>query len=183
MSMKLLTAALVAGAAIATGAAQFPRIPPYLPVSHGDTVIMMTGSTNTLGYRIVVSRAGKAEWATVRARAIGQISPALTARLFSDLYAASPLDTIPHGMCMKSASFGTSLFVYWNHHRSPDVSCLSSERGKPLVSDAQALVSELHLLLVNIEPLVRPMLPGEVHKALPSAAPTSQPQRTEGRLD
>jgi hypothetical protein len=171
--MKLAVAAVGLAAQLGASAALFPKIPPTLPVSKGDAVIMMTGSTNTTGYRIVLSQTGAAEYVSASGRATGEISSALRAKLFSDLAAAQPLDTIPHAACMKSASFGSSLFVYWEHHRSPDLTCLASARGAALREDAAAAASELHIHS-SIRGLERPMLPSEFHKALPTATPSNE---------
>ncbi len=165
--MKVSIAA--AAAAIQLGAVTltpFPRIPPYLPVPKDAAVIMQTGSTNTTGYRIVVTHAGTAEFIAASGRATGTIATRLATKLFADLAAASPLDQIRSQACMKSASFGTSLFVYWNHARSPDLSCLLSARGSALVDDVSAVAAQLHLN--GTRGVMRPLLPGEQHRPLPT---------------
>ncbi len=164
--MKASIAALAA--AIQLGAvtlAPFPKIPPYLPVPKDATVIMRTGSTNTTGYRIVVTRAGEAEYVAASGRAQASISTPLAGKLFADLANAAPLSAIPSRACMKSASFGTSLFVYWNHMRSPDLSCPASDRASLLVDDVSAVAAQLHL---GMRGFMRPMLPGEQHKPIPT---------------
>jgi hypothetical protein len=165
--MKFAFAALAAASQLALSSTQFPTIPPYLPVSKGDAVIMLTGSTNTTGYRIVVSPSGSAEYVSAAGQANGTISSELATRLFSDLAATAPLNTIAEGSCAKPASFATSLYMYWNHQRSPDLSCLEGGRGKSLIYDTNAVASELGLGM-RLRRVMRPLLPGEVHKPLPT---------------
>ncbi len=156
-------------AVVQLGAASFtpfPRIPPYLPVPKNAAVIMQTGSTNTTGYRIVVTHTGAAEFVAASGRAKAAIATPLAGKLFADLAAAAPLDEIPSRACMKSASFGSSLFVYWNHARSPDLSCLASARGRALVDDISSVAAQLHLN--GTRGIMRPLLPGELHRPLPT---------------
>ncbi len=174
----IATAAVLAVAATAlpTAAQMGPgsRIPPYLPVPHGAAVIMDTGSTNTSGYRIVVQQHGEAEYVVGYRRATATVMGDLTKKFFDDLAAAAPLDQLPSRPCMKSASFGTSLFVWWSAHgRSPDLTCPTDARGSVLRDVAQAIARQLGVTNAS-GPIIRPLLPGEQHKPLPAApSPTS----------
>src|SRR5580704_18015021 len=96
---------------------------PYLPVPKGAAVILNTGSTNTGGYRIVIQRSGDAEFIDAKRRATGQVPSSLAAKFFGELEAAMPLSKIQIYPCMKSASFGTCVFIWWRHERSPDLTC------------------------------------------------------------
>ncbi len=116
---------------------------PYLPVPHHATVILNTGSTNSPGYRIVVARDGSAQWVMGSTRQSGQLSKESTDALFSDLQAAMPLSQLQSAHCMKSASFGTSTFAYWEHQRSPDLQCVADPHATALYSSIQAVVVEL----------------------------------------
>jgi hypothetical protein len=167
--MRTLIVATVAAAQLgAAGSSGFPMIPPYLPVTQGAAVIMLSGSTNTTGYRIVVASDGFAQYVSASGRAQAAVPGPITAKLFSDLRSASPLARLPKGSCMKSASFGTSLFVYWNHSRSPDLTCTSG-MGTTVADDAQAVASALGLHM-QMRGMVRPPLPGEHH--IPAPSPT-----------
>src|SRR5271166_6426850 len=106
---------------------------PLLPVPHDAAVILDSGSTNAPGYRVVVQRAGTVR-STVHAGA------AQTAALFAALSAGMPLSHLQSGHCMKSASFGTSMFVYWNHQRSPDLTCPADARSKSVFSSVSEFV-------------------------------------------
>lgn len=175
--MKRWIAALLAAAPVAAAAANivpFPRVPPYLPVPKGSVVIMDTGSTNTAGYRIVVQTNAATEYISASGRNRMDIPKNLAGKMFSHLKAAAPLQNLPYLPCMKSASFGTSLFVWWNHQRSPDLTCVAYSRGKALLADATEIAAALHISTGLRRPIVRPMLPGEVHKPLPPA-PSSSP--------
>lgn len=168
LDMKTLLGAIVAVPLFTLAMlTPFPRIPPYLPVSTGAAVIMLTGSTNTSGYRIVVTRGGSAEYIDVAGRSRTAISSQLAEKLFADLHAAAPLGELPARACMKSASFGTSLFVYWNHERSPDLSCSGDKRGALLANDASAVATALKVRTSG-GGVLRPLMPGELHRPLPS---------------
>jgi hypothetical protein len=140
---------------------------PYLPVPKGAAVILDTGSTNTAGYRIVVQRSGSAEYIAGATRATGNVPADTVAKFFDDIGNAMPLSKLPIAPCMKSASFGTSRFVWWHGQRSPDITC----PGAPaLSSDVAAIAGAL-----GIPSLVRSggahtiqMLPNEPRKPLPS---------------
>ncbi|MBC5805308.1 MAG: hypothetical protein DLM53_02570 [Candidatus Eremiobacter antarcticus] len=157
-----------------------PFAVPYLPVPKGAAVILNTGSTNTAGYRIVVRPTGESEYAmrsgslSGRGRQIGAVSQAQAQRFFRDLAAAAPLQNLRSVPCMKSASFGSSLFVWWNHERSPDLSCARGTAALALAGDAAEIATALNVAAFG-KPLVRPMMPGESHREAPqsSSAPVS----------
>lgn len=147
-----------------------PRVPAYLPVPTGAAVILNTGSTNTAGYRIVVQRSGSAEYIAASRRGTTTVSDALAAKFFSDLEAAGPLHNLVAVPCMKSVSFGTSLYVWWHRGgRSPDLSCASGEDARALQTDTAQIAQALHLSAGMLSPVIRPLMPGEQHKALPPA--------------
>jgi hypothetical protein len=146
-----------------------PRTPPYLPVPVGAAVILNTGSTNAAGYRIVVQLSGSVEYVAASRRDTATIDDRLAAKFFSDLKAAGPLQDLQTTPCMKSVSFGTSLFVWWEHGRSPDLSCSSGEQARAVAADASQIAAALHLAPGSFSPVMRPLMPGEQHKALPPA--------------
>jgi hypothetical protein len=164
-----LAGAVLAQIIVAFPGSHFPRIPPYLPVPHGAAVIMRTGSTNTTGYRIVLTRDGQATYVSATGQGRGAIPVSLANKFFADLQSAMPLDRLPTLACMKSASFGTSLFVYWNHHRSPDVTCSGDVRAAALARDADAIAGALGISVRS--GVLRPMLPNEMHRPAPTPSP------------
>lgn len=116
-------------------------------------VIENTGSTNTQGYRIMVSSAGTAEYmaterrgGVVRGKAQRKtLSTPLVKRLFHDLDAAGPLSdlTVNHGA--KSASFGTSVYITYKNQRSPDLSFGGDAQATALKADIDAITQALHV--------------------------------------
>ena len=170
MMKRLIALVLVAWPLVAAAnVTNVSKVPAYLPVPKGAAVILNTGSTNATGYRIVVQNDGRAEYAAPVIGVASRVPSAIAAKLFSDLRAASPLHELPRAACMKSISFGTSLFVWWDHSRSPDLTCPSDARGKALQDDAQAIASELHIANRARGSVMRPLMPGEQHKPLPPA--------------
>lgn len=164
-------AALVAGS-LAAGAS--PPV-PALPVPRGSAVILDTGSSNTLGYRIVVQPSGSAEYVMGDATHGGRLPNALAVRFFRDLSAAMPLSQLRANQCMKSASFGISLFVWWRGQRSPDVSCSGPPEVAALNADLSGIASAL-----GIRTTVRhfvPMLPNEPRNLVP-LQPSPSPSST-----
>jgi hypothetical protein len=171
----VLAAALLAAPLYTSANVGSSRV-PYLPVPKGAAVILNTGSTNTSGYRIVVQADGSAEYVADSGRATATVSSALAAKFFADLKAAGPLGDLPSQPCMKSVSFGTSLFVWWKGGRSPDLTCPAGPSGSALSADAADIAHELHVASSFRRPVMRPLLPGEEHAPMPaSPSPTQSP--------
>jgi NADPH:quinone reductase-like Zn-dependent oxidoreductase len=169
--MKKMIVALLLVLPLAAWAA--PAV-PYLPVPKGAAVILNTGSTNTLGYRIVVQRSGAAEYVNGPRRAKGSVPASIAARFFADLQAAMPLSARGSSNCMKSASFGSSLFVWWKGSRSGDLTCgAAGAIGTDALQIAQALGASTVLRTRLIRPI--PMLTNEPRKPLPQPLPTPTP--------
>jgi hypothetical protein len=116
-------------------------------------VIVNSGSTNTVGFRIVVERSGKAEFTggprrsgrspDERPRQMDRELPdTLVRRFYSDLDAAKPLSSLPNRRCMKSASFGTKLTIEFSGEETPDLSCGSGDNAslQALVQDANEIL-------------------------------------------
>jgi hypothetical protein len=143
---------------------------PYLPVPRGAAVILNTGSTNFLGYRIVVQRSGAAEYVNGPSRATARLTPSVAERFYEDVTAAMPLSQLRPVACMKSASFGSMLFVWWHGQRSPDISCPGPATVQALAADAAAIAAALHLSATGAHTI--PMLPNEPRKMLPTSAPS-----------
>lgn len=165
-----LPAAHAAVPRLAACAATCSRV-SYLPVAAGSAVILNSGSTNASGYRIVLAPDGSAQYVVATSTPVrGRVPSALTHEFFADLHAASSLKTLPHAPCLKSVSFGTSLFVWWRHERSPDLSCAASGVGRVLAGDAVAIARALRVPGSAVAPVLRPLPPGEFHRAAPPAS-------------
>lgn len=164
--MKTLIVALVLAVPVMAAAA--PAV-PYLPVPKGAAVILNTGSTNTVGYRIVVQQSGSAESINGPRRAMGSVPVSLATQFFKDLQAAMPLSAHGSSDCMKSASFGSSMFVWWHGSRSGDLSCGGAGA---IASDADKIAQALDMStgLRLMRPI--PMLTNEPRRPLPQPMPT-----------
>lgn len=170
--MKKLIFALLLVAPVAASAA--PLV-PYLPVPKDAAVILDTGSTNTLGYRIVVQQSGDAEYINGSRRAKVEVPPSLAAQFFKDLQSAMPLSARGASACMKSSSFGSSLYVWWKGSRSGDLTCGGSTA---VANDALKIAEAIGMSTSVRTPLMRPipMLTNEPRKPLPpQPAPSPSP--------
>lgn len=174
--MKSAIAALLVLVPVAAWAnvTAFSREQPYLPVPRGAAVILNTGSTNASGYRIVVARDGRSEYVAGSGHRSAAIPKDVAAKFFDALQSAAPLQDLPRVPCMKSASFGASLFVWWRGQRSPDLTCVFDPRGKTLVVDASAIAGALHISSRSSCAVVRPLLPAEMHRSLPTPQPRAK---------
>lgn len=112
-------------------------------------VILNSGSTNTIGYRIYVSPSGEANYVDGNGSGQGQLDEKLTKRFFRDLKAAEPLSELPVKSCIKSVSFGTTTTVSLGGERSPDISCPSdSDRVEDLEEDVTEIAKALKVVNV-----------------------------------
>ncbi|SRR5579875_1349316 len=108
-----------------------------------QATIIDTGSTNRPGLTITVNPSGKAEIQPRDGETQKTSFDAhLCARLFEALKAAGPLSALPKVHCMKSVSFGSSLYVEFNGERSPDLNCPAPADSKlaGLQKDVRALM-------------------------------------------
>jgi hypothetical protein len=135
---------------------------PYLPVPRGAAVILDTGSTNALGYRIVVQRNGDVEYVTGSERKKTRIGEQKADAFFSDLTAAMPLSKLRSGNCMKSASFGTSTFAWWHGQRSSDLQCAADPQATALYSSVSAIAIKL-----GLGRILRPLPTNEPRRPMP----------------
>lgn len=170
--MKIFAAVLILAlaAAVAPQSALGAAPVPYLPVPRGAAVILNTGSTNSAGYRIVVTRSGAAEYIWGDRRATTTLPSDVTAQFYKDLEAGMPLSSMHVLACMKSASFGYSLFAWWRGQRSHDISCPGDAHADALAKDVAAIADALHLAAASGHPIH--MLPNEARKPVPSPAPS-----------
>ena len=131
-----------ATAAPAAGASASPAARPTVPPD--AAVIVNSGSTNVVGYRIVVRPDRSASIAIGSGAAQGKtLSAAATQALFKDLAAAAPVDALEHEPCMKSVSFGSTTTIEYKGRRSPDLSCSSGNKAERVSADIATIVGEL----------------------------------------
>ncbi|BAY98464.1 hypothetical protein NIES37_24140 [Tolypothrix tenuis PCC 7101] len=107
-------------------------------------VILNSGSTNTIGYRIYVSPTGEANYVDGNGSGKGKLPEKLTNRFFRDLKAAEPLSDLPvKPKCLKSTSFGTTTTVSLGGQQSTDISCPGNAKARRLDNDAIAIAKAL----------------------------------------
>jgi hypothetical protein len=164
---RRLTLGLYVCVALSAAPALAAQPVPYLPVPRDAAVILNTGSTNAAGYRIVVQRDGQAEYVLGGVRKKVQLSAQKTESFFSDMSAAMPLSGLRAGHCMKSASFGSSTFVWWRGKRSPDLQCAADPKATALYSSVSKVATELGLDRVIIPPM-----PNEPRRPMPEPSPS-----------
>ena len=109
-----------------------------------QVTIIDSGSTNVPGMNVKLEDSGTGAMVERRDGSKQKITltKEMCTRLMDDLKAAGPLNELPARHCMKSVSFGTSLFIEHNGVRSPDLSCQQTDsRAQALRKDATEIVS------------------------------------------
>jgi len=106
--------------------------------------IINSGSTNIQGMTMTLEKSGPRVMLerTDGTRQRSKVPKEMCQRLLADLKAAGPLNELPAAHCMKSISFGTSLFIETNGLRSPDLSCPQTDpRSLALKKDASDMLA------------------------------------------
>jgi hypothetical protein len=120
-----------------------------------EATIIDTGSTNRAGMRVTFDREGHAsiEQRNEEIRRV-KLNERLCKRFMEDMRAAAPLSALPSGHCMKSVSFGSSMFVEFEGDRSPDLSCprQTDERAAALQKDANEILQAARALVPEHRP-------------------------------
>lgn len=123
-----------------------PALSQAQPVTDKDTVVIVnSGSTNAMGYRIEVPRSGQASYQCGDDKGTVSLPADMVTRLYADVASASPLAGLQGRRCAKSVSFGTRTYVQIGDDRSPDISCPGGDAKRVLMADVSAIVQELHL--------------------------------------
>jgi hypothetical protein len=110
----------------------------------GQVKIIDTGSTNIPGVNVMLENSGHHAMVERRdgSKQRVKLTKELCDRLLRDLKAAGALSELPQSHCMKSASFGSSLYVEYNGVRSADLSCPQrDERAAAIKKDAGEILS------------------------------------------
>lgn len=107
-------------------------------------IIVNSGSTNTMPWRIVVRPDRSASLSVGMAAASAkQLNAATVATFFKDLGAAGSFTSLHAEPCMKSASFGTTTHITYKGSTSPDLSCTFSDAASKLSKDVAAIRQEI----------------------------------------
>jgi hypothetical protein len=109
--------------------------------------IVNSGSTNTRGYVLHVTRSGSVLVDAQDGAGFhsASTSPDLAASLFEALAAAQPFSELPLGRCMKSASFGYSVRIRYDGASTPDLTCAIGPEEKTLASLVSEITRDAHL--------------------------------------
>jgi hypothetical protein len=119
------------------------RLPVDRPVV---AIITRTASTNNRGYRISVTRDGRADVARGNTFETRYIPTDLADRLFADLAAALPLSQLPvETPCIRSTSFGSSFYIGYGGDQTPDLNCAAGARTLVLREDVEAITRALNM--------------------------------------
>ena len=114
---------------------------PVMATTPDSATIVNSGSTNIVGYTIVIRSDGSGT-ATLQHAAVGKpfhVASATVAKFFADLAAARRAKP-GEGGCMKSASFGSSTHISWQGWTSTDLECPGPNAA------VLALVNDLHVI-------------------------------------
>jgi hypothetical protein len=127
-----------------------PSRPAPSPDGEG-ALIRNSGSTNTQPYTISVSPDGSAVL-TVGSGApeARRLPPGQAEALFHALRAATPLDALAGGHCMRSVSFGTSTTVTFGGAITPDLSCAPAPAARDLAGAVDAIVAGLQIPVMRV---------------------------------
>ncbi|MBD2512284.1 hypothetical protein H6G91_34570 [Nostoc muscorum FACHB-395] len=112
-------------------------------------IIVNSGSTNTIGYRIYVSPTGEVNYVDGKGSHQGKLSQKLTKKFFRDVKIAEPLSNLPvQKSCVKSVSFGTTTTIKLADQQSQDISCPGNAKAQILDNDVIAIAKALNVVNV-----------------------------------
>ncbi len=115
-------------------------------VTSNAIVIVNSGATNLIGWRITIGANGDASYVTGDGPGNATLPADVFAKLRGDIDAAKPLANIPQEQpCMKPMSFGTKLSIAVGGDRSPDLSCPTNDAGQALQDDVNAVATFLKI--------------------------------------
>jgi len=121
-------------------------VPPsqaMIPIN--EAVVINSGSTNTIGYRIYVAPTGDVRAIDGRGSRQDKLPNRLKQRFFHDLKLAIPGSLQQTKRCGQSTSSRTSTIVVLGAQRSADLSCADSAKEKALVQDINNITRLLHV--------------------------------------
>ena len=132
---------------LALMAASLPgAVPAQAMVMSNTIVVSNTGSTNFIGYRVLIAPGGQVSYVSGDGPGNSVLPRPLLRRLKHDIAAASPLSHLPEPrICMKPMSFGTSTFVALGGERSPDLTCPATWTARALKNDVAKIVAFLRI--------------------------------------
>ena len=121
-----------------------PNRPPEDLPGLATINVNYTSNRRDRGYRISLSRDGRAEVSVANSLTTRYVERQLVERLFADLYAARPLSQLSvEAAC--GGTYGRSTFVTFGDERSPDLSCPVGPRAQVLRDDIAAITTAMNL--------------------------------------
>ena len=175
LSSATLAFSLIA-VGFALGCAAAAPIKGGVGTALGLVTIINSGSTNSSGYTVKVYANGDSEVAITRPPSVrkSSVPRSMASDLFAAIHAAQS-NGRPSGaaMCMKSASFGSTMRVKYSTWTSVDLNC-------PVVGANAALKSQVNKVLTTLKVSVpvgnfRTLPANEPRRMEGSPAPTSSP--------
>ena len=125
-------------------------VPAQAMVMADTIVVSNTGSTNFIGYRVMIAPGGQVRYVTGDGPGNSLLPKPMLRRLKRDVAAASPLSHLPEPrVCMKPMSFGTSTFVALGGEVSPDLTCPANRAARALKNDVEKIVAYLRISNVS----------------------------------
>ena len=139
--MKTATLLLRAATTLLILSAAATARPAQAMVMANTIVVSNTGSTNFIGYRVMIAPGGQVAYVSGDGSGSSVLPRAFLRHLKRDIAAARPLASLPQpASCIKPMSFGTSTFVAVGGDRSPDLTCPANGAARALKRDAARLV-------------------------------------------
>lgn len=125
---------------------------PPRPAPSGQMVMTTTieisnsGSTNLIGYRVLIGTDGSTSFVSGDGPGQATLPAELFDRLKHDIAAAKPLANLSSAAtCMKPVSFGTSTFLTVGGDRSPDLTCPADAAAMRLMDDVSEIIDDLKI--------------------------------------
>ncbi len=109
-----------------------------------QVTVIDSGSTNIPGMRMTIEQSNRRAIVERKDGSKQQVklTKEVCDRILQDVEAAGPLNELPVRHCMKSVSFGKSIFIEYKGVRTPDLSCRQSDpRAAALKKDAEEILS------------------------------------------
>jgi hypothetical protein len=109
-----------------------------------QVTVIDSGSTNVPGMKMTIEQPGPGALVELKdgSKQRVKLTKEICDRVIQDLQAAGPLNELPVGRCMKSASFGKSIFIEYKGVRTADLSCQQPDpRALALKKDATEILN------------------------------------------
>ena len=107
-------------------------------------VITNTGTTDTIGYRIIIPPSGEAFFVTGKGPGNKKLPAKLTRKLLKDLAAVGPIEQMAvRTPCVKPAASATTTTLGYHGQSSNDLNCPGDARAIKLQKDVAEVVKAL----------------------------------------